>query len=196
MASNLRNSQGDGRRKRIDRLGHALYRQYRDPRPPACSWWKKRALRALGRSRGGFGTKIHLRTDATGHPLTFTITGGEAHDAPQLLRLVDIGKIRRVGRGRPRLRPSHLAGDKGYDSDQLRVALRQRGIVPRIPARRNRRRVVKLDAERYRGRNVIERCFSRLKQWRRLATRYEKLAVNYVAVLLVVSSMHLLNLLI
>ena len=56
--------------------------------------------------------------------------------------------------------------------------------------------MVKLDAERYRDRNVIERCFNRLKQWRRLATRYEKLAVNYVAVLLVVSSMHLLNLLI
>jgi transposase len=98
---------------------------------------------------------------------------------------VDIGKIRRVGRGRPRLRPSHVASDKAYDSDKLRAALRERGIVPVIPSRRN-----------YRGRNVIERCFNRLKHWRRLATRYEKLGVNYVAVLLVVSSMHFLNLLI
>jgi transposase len=109
---------------------------------------------------------------------------------------MDMGKIKRIARGRPRLRPVHLAGDKGYDSDQIRQGLRERGITPIIPARSNRKRKITIDAERYRGRNVIERCFSKLKHWRRLATRYEKHGVNYVAVLLIVSSMHFLKLLI
>jgi transposase len=109
---------------------------------------------------------------------------------------MDLGKIKRVGRGRPRLRPVHLAGDKGYDSNQIREGLRERGITPIIPARNNRKRKIAIDVERYRGRNVIERCFSKLKHWRRLATRYEKHGVNYVAVLLIVSSMQFLKLLI
>ena len=73
----------------------------------------KGAPRALGRSRGGFGTKIHLRTDRKGNPLVFALTGGEKHDAPQLLSLIDAGEIKRACRGRPRLRPKRLAGDKG-----------------------------------------------------------------------------------
>ena len=109
---------------------------------------------------------------------------------------MDIGKIKRVSRGRPRLRPIHLAGDKGYDSDQIREGLRERGVIPIIPARTNRKRKIVIDHRRYKGRNVIERCFNRLKNWRRLATRYEKHGVNYVSVLLIVSSMQLLKLLI
>lgn len=152
----------NGGYQRFDRLGHALRRQHSHSRPPACSRWKKGAPRALGRSRGGFGTKIHLRTDGTGNPLAFTITAGQEHDAPQLLKLVDIGKIKRTARGRPRLRPGYLAGDKGYDSNQIRDGLRKRGIVPVIPAKTNRKRSIDYDRERYRGRNVIERCFNRL----------------------------------
>jgi transposase len=184
-----------GRRSRFSRLGNALRRQHRDPRPPARSWWKKGAPRALGRSRGGFGTKIHLRSDRKGNPIVFTLTGGEKHDAPQLLGLVDIGAIRRVGRGRPRLRPACVAGDKGYDSAALRSALRRRGIEPLIPQRSNRKRILRFDKERYRERNVIERCIGRLKQWRRVATRYEKLASNYLAVVLIAASVHYVNLL-
>jgi IS5 family transposase len=97
---------------------------------------EKRAPRALGRRRGGFGTKIHLRTDRKGNPLVFALTGGEKHDAPQLVRLVDAGEIKHVRRGRPRLRTKRLAGDKGYDSTALRTALRRRGIEPIIPSRR------------------------------------------------------------
>ena len=152
--------------------------------------------RALGRSRGGFGSKIHMRTDGSGNPLAFCVTGGEDHDAPQLLRLVDMGGIKRVGRGRPRLRPKHLAGDKGYDSDAIRAGLRKRGIVPIIPPRRNRKRLIAYDLERYRGRNVVERYFNRIKHWRRVATRYEKHAVNYGAMIFVAVSIHLINLLV
>lgn len=84
----LQDVQGASRTSRGTRvagLGDAPHRQYRDPRPPACSWWEKRAPRALGRSRGGFGTKIHLRTDRKGNPITFTLTSGEKHDAAQLV---------------------------------------------------------------------------------------------------------------
>ena len=83
--------------------------------------------------------------------------------------------IKRVGRGRPRLRPQRLASNKGYDSAALRTAVRRRGIEPIIPSRSNRIRVITFDRARYRERNVIERCINRLKQWRRVATRYEKL---------------------
>ena len=174
-----------------------MRRQHGNSSPPACSRWKKRAARALGRSRGGFGTKIHLRTDGKGNPIVFTLTGGEKHDAPQALKLVDIatGVIKRAGRGRPRLRPQRLAGDKGYDSMTLRTELRRRGIEPIIPSRSNRKRKVPFDKKRYRDRNVVERGINRLKQWRRVATRYEKHAVNYAAVILIAASVHFLNLL-
>jgi transposase len=109
---------------------------------------------------------------------------------------MDIGKIKRISRGRPRLRPAHVAGDKAYDSNQIREGLCKRGVVPIIPARTNRKLKIVIDLQRYRGRNVIERCFNRLKNWRRLATRYEKHGVNYISVLLIVSSMQLLKLLI
>ena len=125
----------------------------------------------------------------------FALTGGEKHDAPQLVRLIDNGAIKRVRRGRPRLRPKRLAGDKGYDSAALRTALRQRGIQPIIPSRSNRIRSITFDKARYRERNVIERCINRLKHWRRVATRYEKLAANYAAVILIAASMHFVNLL-
>ena len=111
------------------------------------------------------------------------------------MRLVDAGEIKRVRRGRPRLRPKRLAGDKGYDSAALRTALRRRGIEPIIPSRSNRIRTIPFDKARYRERNVIERCINRLKQWRRVATRYEKLAANYAAVILIAASMHFVNLL-
>ena len=180
---------------RTYRLGNALRRQHRGSRTSACRWWKKGAPRALGRSRGGFGTKIHLRTDGKGNPIFFTLTGGEKHDTPQTLKLVDHGHIKRGGRGRPRLRPKRLAGDKGYDSDAVRAGLRTRGIEPIIPSRSNRKCPVLFDRRRYRDRNVIERCFNRLKHWRRVATRYEKLAANYAAVVIVAATVHFLKLL-
>ena len=136
-----------------------------------------------------------MRTDRKGNPIVFALTGGEKHDAPQLLKIVDSGAIKRITRGRPRLRPESIAGDKGYDSTPLRTALRQRGIEPIIPSRSNRIRAIAFDKARYRERNVIERCINRLKQWRRIATRYEKLAANYAAVILIAASMHFVNLL-
>ena len=91
------------------------------------------------------------------------------------------GTIRRSGRGRPRLRPRRLAGDKGYSSPTARRRLRQRRISPVIPTRKDQRSQPNFDREAYRERNKVERLINRLKQFRRIATRYEKRAANYLA---------------
>src|SRR4051812_9613017 len=85
--------------------------------------------------------------------------------------------------GRPRLRPRRLAGDKGYSSPTARRRLRQRRISPVIPSKSNQRRQPHFDRAAYRLRNRVERLINRLKQFRRIATRYEKRAANYLAML-------------
>ena len=74
-----------------------------------------------------------------------------------------------------------LLGDKGYDADRLRRSLREAGTVPVIPGRRNRKRAIRYDQRRYRGRHLIENAFCRLKDFRRVATRYDKLAANFLS---------------
>ena len=136
---------------------------------------------ALGRSQGGFSTKLHLRAEGGGKPITVVLTGGERNEQIALEDLLDHGAVRRHGRGRPRLRPRKVAGDKGYSSPTTRRRLRQRGIHPVIPTRSNQRRQADFDRNAYRQRNRVERLINRLKQARRVATRYEKRAVNYLA---------------
>lgn len=83
--------------------------------------------------------------------------------------------LERAGRMR------YLLGDKGYDADSLRRALREGGATPVIPGRRNRKRAIRYDKERYRARHLVENAFCRLKDFRRVATRYDKLAVNFLS---------------
>jgi transposase len=78
-------------------------------------------------------------------------------------------------------RMRYLLGDKGYDADSLRRALREVGATPVIPGRRNRKRAVRYDKERYRARHLVENAFCRLKDFRRVATRYDKLAANFLS---------------
>lgn len=140
---------------------------------------------ALGRSRGGWGTKIHLVTDGKGLPLTAVLSPGQAHEA----QYVDTALQRiRVGR---RTRPTALAGDKGYDVPRVRTYLAHRVIAAVIPPKqwpahwrtappppwRQRER------QTYQRRNVIERTVNWLKEHRAVATRYDKLAVHYLATL-------------
>lgn len=141
------------------------------------------AREALGRSKGGFSTKIHLRCDANGLPITFLLTVGERHEAVVFEQLMEQGTVKRIGAGRPRLRPHRVVGDKGYSSGSIRRYLRRRNIRLTIPRKSNEKHRGKFNKSIYRTRNVIERCFNRLKQFRRIATRYEKKAKNYQAML-------------
>lgn len=128
-----------------------------------------------------------MRAEGKGKPITFVLTPGEAHDAPVFEQLMEQGAIKRRGRGRPRRLPGRIAADKGYSSRKTRRYLRTRGVGITIPRKCNERHRGRFDKEMYRLRNMVERLFNRLKQYRRIATRYEKLAENYRAMLVVAS---------
>ena len=128
----------------------------------------------MGRSRGGFGTKLHLLTDSNGVPLGAVITGGQAHESKSFESLMDAVKIGR------RRRPDAVAGDKGYSYPRIRKWLRRRGIHAVIPHRSNQPWEY-LSKVLYKKRNTVERCINWLKNCRRLATRYDKLACHYLS---------------
>jgi transposase len=125
-------------------------------------------------------TKLHLRTDGTGRPLVLLVTPGQGHEITQLERLLDGGGVTRSqpdgrpGRGRPRKRPAKVAGDKGYSYLSARRLLRRRGIRAVIPTKSDQPRLARFDRAAYRGPNQVERSVNRLKQFRRVATRYDK----------------------
>ena len=148
-----------------------------------CRGKKGEGDQALGRSRGGCGTKIHLRVEGQGKPVAFVLTPGQRHEASVFEELMAQGEVRRSGRGRPRSKPHRVCGDKGYSSRRIRAYLRRRGIRYTIPRKTNERRTGPFNRALYRQRNLVERTISRLKQFRRIATRYEKKAENYLAML-------------
>jgi transposase len=129
---------------------------------------------ALGRSRGGFSTKIHARTNAQGLPIGIVITPGQAHDVtayPALMGDVDND-------------PEQMLADKGYDSDAVRGDIERRGGEAMIPTRANRKVQHLVDKAIYALRNRIERFFNRVKNSRRVATRYDKLIESFAAFVL------------
>jgi len=134
----------------------------------------------LGRSRGGFGTKIHLVTDGNGLPLAVQISAGQRHESLYAEPVLEAVRIRQSN-GRVRTRPKAVAGDKGYSYQRVRRYLRRRRIQDVIPTRKDQRRRPGFDKDQYRRRNVVERCINWLKESRALATRFDKLAVNYLA---------------
>jgi transposase len=138
---------------------------------------------ALGRSKGGFSTKIHLRAEGGGKPIALLITAGQRHEQIVFKTLMEMGAVKRVGQGKPRIRPERVVGDKGYSSRKIRRYLRKRGIRAVIARQKGERRRGHFDEACYRKRNVVERMVNRLKQFRRIATRYEKRAVNYLGML-------------
>jgi transposase len=117
--------------------------------------------------------------------MTSVLTAGQRHEAPQTPALLERGAVARP-RGRPRLRPDRVVGDKGYTGSPVRSYLRRRGIRAVIPRRANEsRRGVRFDRDAYRERNIVERTINRLKQHRAIATRYEKLQETYHALLVI-----------
>lgn len=144
----------------------------------------------IGRSRGGLTTKTHALVDGRGRPLALIVTPGQAGDSPVLPKLLAEVRVVRRGPGRPRTRPAAVRGDKAYSSRGHRKMLRARGIAAVIPEpadqighRKNRGsrggRPVSYDVEDYKNRNVVERFFNRMKNWRALASRYDKKALIY-----------------
>jgi len=136
--------------------------------------------------------------DGRGLPMSVILTAGQDGDNPQLLPLLDQITVRRPGRGRPRVRPDEVRADKAYSHPSTRAALRRRKIrftcperSDQIQRRKDKRsrggRPPQFDPDSYRGRNVVERCFNRLKQFRGLATRYAKRAAYYRSELIIAS---------
>jgi transposase len=136
-------------------------------------------------------SKVHLAADRRCRPLSFVLTPGQAADSPRFRAVVERIKVR-VPAGRPRTRPDAVAGDKAYSSRANRAYLRKRKIKAVIPekvdqaASRKKQgsrggRPVSHDTALYRERNTVERCINKIKEWRGLATRYDKTPESYLA---------------
>ena len=136
---------------------------------------------ALGRSRGGVSTKIHVAVDGVGKPTTIVLSPGQDHDvtkAPELIQDSSADKV---------------IADKAYDSNALIAQIQKQGATPVIPPKENRLEPRDYDHEDYKKRNVVERFINVLKQSRRVATRYEKTARNFLGFVLFASTLVLLN---
>src|SRR4029077_4619534 len=123
---------------------------------------------AIGVTKGGRNSKLHALVDKLCRPWVIILTPGNVADCtvgPQCVSL--IASIKK------------LLGDKAYDSDPFRKSLRQDGITPVIPGRANRKKRIRHDEEAYKGRTAVDRCYCRLKDFRRIATRYDKFAINF-----------------
>ena len=169
-------NRGDGRGKgSVHRLDHGTC-------APACGRRakKNRGDAALGRSRGGLTTKIHAATLDENRSVVLQLTPGQASDCAQFDLIYDALPEDNV------LEAAAL--DRGYDADRIRERLSLDGVEPVIPGRSNRCKPVPYDHSRYARRNLVERFFNKLKQFRRIATRYEKHALTFLAMLHLVSA--------
>lgn len=128
---------------------------------------KKHGAQSLGRSRGGHSSKIHLATDALGNAIRFILTGGERNDITQAELLLE------------NLFPDYVIADKGYDSDKFVILLKKRNSEVVIPSRVNRKIQRVIDTDLYKERHLIECCIGKLKHFRRVFSRFDKLAKNY-----------------
>ena len=132
---------------------------------------------AIGRSRGGPSTKINAVVDALGNPLRFILTGGQVHDSKQAETLIEGFDF------------DKLLADKGYDSNRFRDVIALKGGEAVIPPLRSRSQAIPYDKHIYKDRNLVERFFCLIKRFRRIATRYEKTAASFAAMLCLAGTM-------
>ena len=150
------------------KFSSTVRRSRRIARPQAAKGGEKN--QAVGRSRGGRTTKIHALTDAQCRPLAFMLTGGHVADCSAGAALLDRLPACEI-----------LHADKGYDANAIRRQVEDRGAMPNIPPKANRKWKNCFSPVLYRNRNAIERVFCRLKDFRRVATRYDRNVVNFLA---------------
>jgi transposase len=132
---------------------------------------------ALGRSRGGFSTKVHIAVDALGNPLPFVPTAGPCHDQSQADELVKDFDF------------EFFIADKGYDAQDYLDGLKQRRVQIVVPSRSNRKEPREYDKHLYRERHLVECFINKMKHYRRVFSRFEKLSKNYLSFLYFVSSL-------
>jgi transposase len=140
--------------------------------PCAAGAPKKRggqAAQALGRSRGGFSTKIHISTEALGNPLRLILTAGQRHDITQAQALIE------------GLEAEKVIADKAFDKDEFRQFILQSGAIPVIPPRTNRKELYDYDEHLYKERHLIECFINKLKHYRRIFSRFDKLAHHFLS---------------
>ncbi|WP_431523312.1 IS5 family transposase [Paenibacillus amylolyticus] len=123
---------------------------------------------AIGRSRRGLSTKIHAVVDALENPLRFDLTGGEAHDSVQGFNILKSMKLRK-----------QVLADRAYDTNVIRTFFKEQQAIPVIPGKKNRLMTLKYDRYVYKERHLVECFFNKVKNYRRLATRYDKLACTF-----------------
>ena len=138
---------------------------------------------AIGISRGGRTTKIHAVVDGKGRPLNFTVTGGQVHDTQVVEEVLNTPRS-----------PLVVAADKAYDSQTARQQIKDEGALPIIPNRRNAIKQAYCPKRFYRQRHKIENFFCRIKDWRRIATRYDKLARNFLAAATLIGALYWIKL--
>ena len=124
----------------------------------------------MGGSRAGLASKLHALVDADGRPVSLRLTGGQIHDACEAEALIEA-----ISGG------ATLLGDKGYDSNAIREAAAARNVWANIPDRSNRKQRFAFSPCPYKQRNLVERFFNRIKQFRGIATRYDKDPANFLA---------------
>jgi transposase len=169
-----------------DQAGDGVPRWHHDPGPPESRWCGKKGgsseqrdkREALGRSRGGFSTKASVIADGSGRAIGFTLAPGQANElpmAPVLLSFLTAVAL-------------WIVADRGYSSHALRMLIWSLGSRPAIPTKRNEAPVA-CPPWIYPNRNLVERCWSRLKEWRAVATRYEKTERSFMGVLCMAATM-------
>ena len=132
---------------------------------------------ALGRSQGDFNKKIHIAVDALGNPLRFILSQGQAHESPYALDLID------------GLKAEAVIGDKGYDSTKFIQHIEQKQMLAIIPPRRSRKDHRDYDKHRYKERHLVECFLNKIKHYRRIFSRFDKLAKRYLAFIYFVSTL-------
>jgi len=142
---------------------------------------KRQNHEAMGKSRGGLSTKIHVAVDALGNPIRFILTAGQHSEIKQANELIEGFKA------------DYVLADKGYDADSFITEIEAIGAVAVVPPKSNRKIMRDYDVYLYRERNLVERVFQKLKHYRRIATRYERLMVTYQAMLCLAATMIWLN---